>query len=331
MSAQKGIGRLIQLGVAKEAIRGTAPSSATYWVPSNEIGIQEKWTNTIDEQTYGIIEDSSNAMRVKQWMEGDIKMNVSDEIFPLFLISLLGSVSDAAHSGETTVYDHTIKVSESAQHQSLALYLHDPLSAQDYNYPNSMVDKVEIAYEMGKFVNATVGFKGQKGATALAYSPANTTENRFVPQYLTFKSAATVSGLAAATAIPIKSAKITISQNIEPDDVLGSVTPQDFLTKQFMVEGSFDAIYKNESDFKTNALANTAQALLFDLKNTDVTLGLATKPELKITLAKCYFTELTVNRKLNDIVVQQVKFKAVYSLSDSEMISIVATNTVASY
>ncbi len=73
--------------------------------------------------------------------------------------------------------------------------------------------------------------------------------------------------------VQLKSFKLTVDANIEDDEVLGNVAPVDFLNKEFKVEGQLEAVWQNESDFKTVALAtpNVGQALLVDIKNTDVT------------------------------------------------------------
>ena len=70
---------------------------------------------------------------------------------------------------------------------------------------------------------------------------------------------------------------------------------------------------------------------MIDIKNTDVTLGTAANPEVKILLDKCYFTEFSRPIKIKDLVYQSIKFKAVYSTTNSEMIAITTTNGIASY
>jgi hypothetical protein len=109
------------------------------------------------------------------------------------------------------------------------------------------------------------------------------------------------------------------------------VSPSDFLNKEFKVEGQLEAIFQNNSDFKTIALAtpNVGQAMLIDLKNTDVTIGSTTNPELKITLNQVFFTEFSRPIKTKELVYQTVKFRGTYKLADSAMISVVLTNTVS--
>jgi Phage tail tube protein len=322
MSA-KIIGRQFQFGFAKETSRGTV-AAPTYWVPFNDLTIDEKQEKVFDAQSYGIIEDSVAALTTKKWAEGSLAGNVYDTTFGLILYSLLGTLtSHSAHSGETTVYDNIFNVQEGAQHKSLTFAVHDPAAGQDYAYANGVISKLEIKYALKQFVQYTASLMAQAGTTESAYTPSTTTENRFVPQYLTL----TVGG----TTIKVKSASISIDQNVEAQDVLGSLSPADFLNKEFKVDGQIEAIWQNESDFKTAFLANTAQDFKFDLKNTDVTIGSAANPELILEMPQCYITDLGRPIKVKDLIYQTIKFRATYSLSSSYMLKATLTNIVNGY
>lgn len=326
----KGIGRLISFGIKKEGTRGTAESAADYYIPFSEVALEEKDTKILAEQAIGVIEDSIGMDIVKQWAEGNVKCPIYDKSFGLFLLSVLGSVNSALKGGESVVYNHTFSVLQNAQHPSLTMFLDDPLGGQDYKHALGVVSSIEIAYELGKYIEVTVNFKAKKGATA-TLTPSITVENKFLPQHLTFKIAANQAGLDAAGAVIIKNARITINQNIEDDDVLGNIAPADFLTKQLSIEGSVEAMWQNESDFKTATLAGTAKALRFDLLNSGVTIGTASNPQLKVDLHKVTFKELTRPIKINDFILQTVSFKAHYDTATSKMITAILTNLATSY
>lgn len=317
----------MQFGIAKETSRGTAESAATFWIPFSELDIDEKFETVNDDQSRGIIEESVGASIVKKWTEGSWKAPIGDKHFPLVLFSILGGLS----SGSVTdsAYTHTITVGQSAQHQALSLFLDDPLAGQDYKHANGMLSQVEIAYELGKFLEYTAAFKAKKGGTA-SLTPSATAENRFLPQHLTFKTASSYSGLTAASAQIIKSLNLTIRQDLEDDDVLGSIDPADFLNKSFTIEGTVEALWQNESDFKTTALAGTAKAMRLDLIS-DVLIGTSSVPQLQINLAKVVFTELTRPVRVNDVIRQTLGFKAHYSTGDSLLVSVTAKNATASY
>ncbi len=397
MSLTRGIGKQIQVGISKETTRGSTPVTVTYWLATNDWVIDEKYNNAIDVETYGLIEDSVSETRVKNWAEGSFNIPIGDQSSVLFFLSLLGTDTVNTHAGESVVYDHVLTVAQTIQHQSLSFYVHDPITGVDYSHANGVVHKIDINYVLGKFVDLTLSIKALKGVAQSSYSPSQSLENRFVPQYLTFSVAPTYAGikgtltatgtaastvhvtslsisttllqigmavtgsnipagttvasivsasafdLSAATtgavgtmtftgsAIKLKTAKISFDENAEDDDVLGSTSPRDFLNKEFKVEGSLEAIWENESDFKTAALANSVQAMRFKLTNSDVTIGTSANPALILDFPRCYFTEISRPVKIKDIMYQSIKFKATYSLTDALLVKGTATNTVASY
>jgi hypothetical protein len=327
----KGIGRLFALGLAKESVRGTAITAATYWLPFDDLNIDEKYDNAVADQAVGVIESSIAEYRVKNYADGTFKVPMVDQSTGLLFLSLLGAQAVGTHSGESVVYDHTFTVGESAQHPSLTLFIHDPLSGTDYSHANGVIHKMEIDAELKKFVQLSCSARAQKGVSQSSFTPSLLSENRFIPQYMTFKYATAVSGLSGATAIAIKSMKLTIDEMIEDQEVLGNVAPADFLNKEFKVEGQLECIYQNLTDFKNVSLGtpNVGQAMLIDLKNTDVTIGSAANPELKITLNQVFFTEYSRPLKTKELTYQTVKFRGSYKLADSAMITVLLTNTVS--
>jgi hypothetical protein len=327
----KGVGRLVQFGIAKETTRGTPNAGADFWIPFSELDFQEKFENALDEESRGVIEDSVGQTRYKNWAEGTIKCPVEDKSFPLVLYATFGTLASTTNAdGSGSVRNHTITVGQTSQHQALSLFIDDPLGGQDYKHGNGAVNTLEINYEQKKFINFSLSVMALKGATA-TLTPASSSLNRFLPQHLVFKTASTYGTLSTGSVIVLKSLQLTISNSIESDDVLGNVAPVDFLNKQFSIEGNLEALWQNESDFKTNTLAGTVKALRLSLINTDVTIGSAANPTIQIDLAKCVFTEISRPVKLNDLIMQAVKFKAHYSSTDSLMASILCTNLQGSY
>jgi hypothetical protein len=327
--SQKGIGRLVQYGYAKEATRGTAISAATAWSPWDDLDFDEKADNVSADQAVGVIENSIGEYRVKNFADGSFKMPLTDLSSPLLFLSMFGAQAVATHAGETVVYDHTFTVGETAQHQSLTMFVHDPLGGTDFSHANGVIHKMTLDAQLKKFVQLSMSVRAQKGVSQSAFSPSIVAENRFIPQYMTFKYATTASGLSGATAIALKNIKLDIDADIEDQEVLGSVAPADFLNKEFKVSGTLEAIYQNLTDFKNIFLAtpNVGQAMLIDLKNTDVTIGSAANPELAITLNQVFFKDLGIKKSLKDVVYQTLKFSATYKLADTQMIKAVITNT----
>ncbi len=326
----KGIGRLMQMGIAKETSRGTPEAAASYWIPFSEAAMDERRDFVTEDQSRGVIEGSAGERLVKKFVEASVKAPIGDRHFGLVLLAALGSVNSAAHSGETIVYDHTFSVNESAQHQALSLFLDDPLGGADYKHGLGTVKSLEIKYERGRMIDYALSLLAKTGTSA-TLTPSTVTENLFLPQHATFKLATNLAGLAAASATVIRSLSLKIEKNIEHDDVLGNVEPSDFLNKQFVISGELEATWQNESDFKTAFLAGTQKALRIQLQDATTTLGIASNPTLTIDLAKVIFGELSRPISVNNVIMQRLQFKAHYSISDTKMVQAVLTNLVATY
>lgn len=322
----KFIGRTADVGIAKEAVRGTAESSADFWVPKLSMTVDDGVEQVVDESSLGVIEDSTGASVVAKFAEGEIEGNIYDKSFGLLLLNALGAVSTSGPA-ELTVYTHTFSVGQDAQHDSLTLFLDD--GNQDYTYALAMLSSLEIDVSLGQFAKYMASFRSKVGETA-TLTPSYTAENHFLPQHGTVKIAANLAGLNAASTIDIRSLRLSITKNIEDDRKLGSLAQVDILNKQFAVEGTLELVF-NDNTFKTQMLADTAQAMRIRLTNSDVTIGSSLNPQITIDLAKCKFSDFSKSYSNNDIVTATVNFKAFYSLSDTSMVTVALINTQASY
>ncbi len=321
----KFIGALADVGIAKEATRGTAESSASFWIPKMSLTMDDIVEQAMDENSIGVIEDMSDAKIVKKVSEGEIEAKVGDKSIGLILLGSLGSVST---SGPTdSAYTHTFSVLQSAQHPSLTVFVDD--ENQDYKYALGMITSFELSAETGKFVSYKAGIRAKAGATA-TLSPSYTAENSFLAQHAIFKTASAQAGLAGASAINIRSVNFKIEKNVEDDVALGSVAPVDILNKQFAIEGSLELVF-NDNAIKTDMLADTAKAMRIELTNTDVTIGSSTNPKLTFDFHAVKFSEFTRNYGNGDIVTASVSFKAFYKASEAKMITAVLVNTQSSY
>lgn len=322
----KFIGRLADIGIAKEASRGTAESSVDFYLPKVSLSLDDGIEQTIDESSVGVIEDAQGASVIAKFAEGEIEGNIHDKSFGLMLLAALGSVSTTGPS-ETTVYTHAFSVLQSAQHPSLTLFLDDP--NQDYKYALAMLQTLELDVMLGQYARYRASFRSKAGETA-TLTPSYSTENHFLPQHASLKTASDLSGLGAASAIDVRSCRLTIDKNIEDDRKLGSLAQADILNKQLSVEGTLELVF-NDNTFKTEMLGDTAKAMRLRLTNSDVTIGSSLNPQLTIDLAKVKFSNFEKAYENDSIVTATVDFKGFYSLSDTSLISAELINEQASY
>lgn len=322
----KFIGRLADIGIAKEAARGTAETNVDFYLPKISLSIDDGVEQVIDESSIGVIEDSTNASVIAKYAEGEIEGNILDKSFGLLLNAALGTVSTTGPS-QTTVYTHAFTVAQSAQHQSLTLFLDD--GNQDYKYPLAVLSSLEMEFVHNQYAKYKAAFRAKKGETA-TLSPSYSAENHFLPQHIVVQYATTVSGLGSPTTVNVRSAKVKIEKNVADDRKLGSLDPADILNHQIAVDGQLELVFDAET-FKTQMLADTSLALRIVATNTDVTIGSSMNPKLTITLAKVKFSNFERSYDNDSEVIATVDFKGHYSLSDTSMISAELINTQSSY
>lgn len=320
------IKRRFNVGVGKETSRGTKVAPAVWIKPTSE-DYNDQVEVVATERSMGIIEDSDDQVVTKQFSSGVIAGEVFDQAFGYFLLAGIGQVS-SVESGDSGVYDHTFSVLQSAQHPSLTVEVKRG-DVEQKAYANVVVESLKISSEVNNYVVFEVDLRGKVGETA-SNSPSYSDENYFLSKHTTVKIADDYSGIGSGDELDVKNIELTISKNIEDDDLLGDSGPSDFLNKQMVIEGNltlnFTSVYE-----KNYMLNGTTKAMRISLTNSDVTIGASSNPELVIDLAKVKFSESMISGGNNDIAKIDVSFKGFYSSDDAFSIKAVLTNTKSSY
>lgn len=308
----KIIGRTVDLGVARELIRGD-PVAPQIWVPKVEFSFDDKVTKARVPSSLGRIEDEYQSHTIEKWAEGDIGAEVRSQSIGLFLYALTGSSSP---SGPTdSLYTHEFGTIQNDNiHDSLTFTVVDSNTTDQYRLV--MINTFELTQELEDILRFSSNFLGRtsKGSSA---SASYITEAKFTKKHLTFKLAATTADLAAASAISLKSFTMTFSKNVVPDNVLGSAEPEDFMNQQFSIDGNFSLNYEDET-YKNYMRNNTVRALEAAWENTDYLIGASSYPALTIDLSQCDFFDWEPNYALDEIVTQTVTYKAQYDLGGND-------------
>lgn len=323
----KHIGRLVELGVGKEASRGAGVAPALY-IPKVAFTFDDKVTIARSQAGIGKIADSDEAFVVNKYGQGNLEMNLSDQAIGYFLYSMLGTLSSGGIVD--SAYTHTLSIAESNQHQSLALVVKDPISTELYRL--AMVNSIEFSAALDELVRANITFLSKKGDAYSSVTPSYAAEKRFTKNHIKVKVAANIAGLAAATELSIKSLRFTINQNVATDDALNTAEPEDILNHQLSVEGEIQLNYEDET-FKNYFRSTNAKAMEIKFENTDSLIGTSSAATLTFQMPKVDFYNWEPNYALDEIVRQTVSFKASYDLANS--LNIISTcsliNAKASY
>lgn len=304
--------------MAKESSRGVGVSP-TEWIPRVTASFEDKTDTAREAEGLGRIEDSDSNHVLRRYAEGDVDFEVNDRQIGMFLTSLIGA-SPVTTGGPT--YAHTYTLANTNQHQSMSVYYEDP----DVNklYPLSVVNSIQFVAEPDAIVRATVGLMSKGSRDWTNQTQAFTSiGNKFLQQHVQIKLATDTSGLAAATAISVKSLTLTISANTANDNVLGTAEPEDILNHQFSVEGSL-TLNKEDDTYRGYMLNGTYRAI-------EVLFNRASNSSLQFQLPRVDFTEWEQDRTLDEIVSQTINFKGNYDAANAVAIisTCVLTNTYA--
>ena len=328
----KIIGSRINLGVAREAARGTCLKPQR-WVPWVNLGFTDKVTAINSGEALGVLEDSHEKFVVEKYGEGDIEFEVRDESFGYFLYALMGTLTTST-AVVANSYDHTFNLAQTNQHQSLTLSTEDPNG--DKQFCLSMIDSLTINCALGEYVKSTIGFisKGSHDTAVDSATGDFAVEHKFRAQDIEFKLATTRAGLGAAALVKLQSLSITVNKNILKKQMLGTVQPDDLINQGFSVEGEFTLPYEDQT-YRSLMLDNTYNAMEIVIENNDVELadGAGVNPTISIVLPRVGFYDWTPDRPKGELAEQTIGFKGYYDFANTEnsIYSIVLRNDKANY
>jgi len=322
----KYIGRVCNVGISKESSRG-AGSVPTFWIPKSTVTIDPKVTKAVSKLNYNSIGgDGNQALNAMKWSEGDIETDLQDNSFGLFLLSLLGTVSSAGPTD--SLYTHTFTLQNDAQHDSLAITIQDPNEQKQYRL--SMLQSLTITAVPDDVVKITASFMGRSGADT-THSVTYVAHNKFLGRQVIAKFATDTAGLAAASALDIKSLTMTFEKNLKVDSVLGTVDPIDFLNQAFSIRGEIE-LDLTAGTYRDLQINGSYRAFRIDMTNSDATIGVSAHPQFTLDLSRVHFEAWESSRPNDEIVTEKFSFNALYDITNANVInSCVLKNATASY
>lgn len=323
----KFIGRLVNVGLGKETSRGVAVAPS-WWIPKSSVAFFDRANKDNSKLNYGNIGAGVYAPKTNEWAEGLIEGDVFDQEFGILLLAALGG--DTPTGPTNGVYLHTYALANTNQHQSLTITLADPDRTDRYSL--AMLDKLEINIVPDDVVKFSSGFKARTGRAVAAATASYTAEHKFLGRHSIVKIADEVANLAAATALSLKSLKLTISKNAILNNILGTVWPDDIVNTNFEITGEIELDLEDQTyrDYMLNA---SYRAMRIQLVNTDVTIGTAgANPTFTLDLSRVAFEAWEAARPNDGLVTQKITFRALYHLTNGNVINACTlTNVVASY
>lgn len=323
----KIIGRLKEVGIAKESSRG-AGASPSFYLPKVNINLDNKVVKARTRASYGNIGmDGADALVAKEWAEGDLELDMHGKSFGLFLYALLGSVQTSGPSD--SAYTHSFSLSNDNQHQSLALTIKES-SLDTRMYKLAMINSLSIEITPEEAVKVTVNFMSKKGVSS-SMTATYSADNKFIGRDLVFKIASDTSGLGAASNIPLKKLVLNFEKNTVLDHNLGTVGPQDILNQGFRVTAEIELDYQDRTyaDLMSNGTYKAVRVQLTNMRNL---IGVTSRDQFTLDLSRVDFDQWESAAPNDDIVRQTFTLTALYDVTNSDIIhACTLINAQASY
>lgn len=322
----KYIGRLVNVGLARETVRGTAVA-ATHWLPKSAVAFFDRVSKWQSQMNYGTIGDAAQANKIMEWSEGTIETELNDRAFGLILYAMFGTLVTTGPSD--SAYTHTFSLENTSQHDSLTITLADPDRTDQYAL--CMLDSMEINITPDEMNTIVAGFKGRSGRQVAAASASYVSFNKFLGRHTTVKLATVVGGLAAASAISIKSMKVSVAKNVVMNNAIGTVWPDDINNQKFEITGEFE-LDLDDQTYRQLMLDGSYRAMRIQMTNNDTLIGATSRPDFKLDLARVHFENWEPNRPNDEIVTQKISFRALYDVTTATTVnSCTLINNVTSY
>lgn len=322
----KATGRLASFGLGKEAVRGTAETSADAFIRHTDLTAGEVVDKIVDDASVGVIAGSVGEEVAVSRAEFTVSTKMGRETGGHYLLAALGT--DTVTANPDSTYTHDFTVLESSQHPSYTLFKDD--HAQGYTYANGVLSNIEFIAQNGNYMNVNTEWTAKIGQTA-TITTAYPTESVFRPRDINVKIANDVAGLGAASAICVRNMRVTIDKGLITDQCLGSIDYSDILNGTLMVEGEFEIAYE-DATYRDLTINNNYRAVRLEATNASEVIGSGSQnPYFRIDLDRVTFNAQAVNYDNANLASIVVQFKAHYDVSAASMIAAQLINTTASY
>jgi len=319
------IGRQVEFGVATEASRGVAETSADKWMRKVTANVVERATHALDDTTRGRLEDGEGRRKVQTFIEGEIDGILHADVLGWLLSNIYGVVVSSNVTG--SVYSHVFTLGQNIQHQSLTLFAKDG-TVQQQTFSNAMINTLEITATIDDYVRFNTSFLASVSANN-SDTPSYDTEYDFVSRDITVKMASSEAGLSGATAMKAKDISIKWDQGLIRDHVVGSYTPDDVYNSRLMIEGTMTLNFSDET-LKDLYLGNTAQYMSITIQG-EAELTTGQNPTVTVVLNKVQIMDWNRSGGSNDLMTEQVTFRAFYNPTDSEQSTVTVKNLTSAY
>ncbi len=182
-------GRQIEIGIGIESTAGTPVAAADYF-KWDSFSMQAMSDKIMLNSARGIRNKTSNSIIWKKYGKGSVEFVPTVDMLPYVLGLFMGSRSSGAHSGETTVYDHTFTIQNANASMKTATLIVKQGGVQSERYANCVVDSFDLTFDKD-FAKCKIGVLGGWPDTG-SITPSYTQDTLFTRNNLTATFGATL-------------------------------------------------------------------------------------------------------------------------------------------
>lgn len=319
----KFIGRKVESAIGIETTRGLGKTPA-FSLGKIDFSLYDKTVDARQIDSLGHIADSVDKYVVEKYAMGSMSgsLGAGSAVYLLGLALGTAPTNGATSDGVTA---HVVALANSNSHLSGALLVKDDNITLMHKL--LMLESLDIEITLEDLVKWNAEFISKVGVTSTRTIPTYVEDYKFTKRKAVVKIANDTSGLAAATALSLKSYKLSIKKNLVRDSSLGTVEPEDILNQEISIEGELRLNYTDQT-FKNYMMNADRKAMRLTLTSEKL-VGATTFASLTLDLPKVDFFSWEPDAGLSDIVSQQINFKANYDLTSGLVSACTVNNAIA--
>ena len=270
-------GRQTEIGIGIESTAGT-PVAASNFFEWDSLSLVSMADKILLNSARGIRNKASNSMIIKQYGKGSIEFSPTVDMMPYILSLFMGTkTSSGAHSGETTIYDHTFNIQNANASMKTATLTIKQGGIQTERYANCVIDSFDLTVDKD-FAKCKIGILGNFPDTT-SITPSYTQQTMFSRNQMLAYFGTSVSnalGTAASTTLT--------SDTTAPADgstiVIGAIT-YTFKTALTAAGVAYEVLINTTA---ANALVNLKKAINnTGTPGTDYGVGTVAHPQVIAT------------------------------------------------
>lgn len=287
-----------------------------------KVSFQPEIEKIRDGSSYGVIDENYSSITVKQMTSLETEGIARELSTGHILLATFGTVA-APTLVEAGVHSHAFTRKNDNSPVTYTVGNVNPVGGERSTY--NVLDMFELEAKAADYARVKTKWKGRKIETGVSLTPAFTDENLFTGVGVVVKFASTVAGLTGATAVSLKSVRLTIEKNVTDIVTLGSDDVDTLHNQQFSVTGDFEAVFR-DLVFLDAVRNSTKQAMSITITG-DKLIGATKKAQLTFTMPRVSLEDWKRSDDANGIVNQTFGFVAEFSAADAATISATLQNT----